>query len=82
MRAGVSRSRYNPNMRVVGIMVLKRRLTEYVRLAGSGETVFVTNHGRVVAELVPPRAQLSPPRLPVVPLTQLLRELGDDRRDR
>lgn len=43
-------------MRVVGIKVLKNRLSEYVRLAGQGETVLVTERDRVVAELVPPAA--------------------------
>jgi len=39
----------------VGLKVLKNRLSEYVRLAASGETVLVTDRDRVVAELVPPR---------------------------
>ncbi|MBA2275755.1 MAG: type II toxin-antitoxin system Phd/YefM family antitoxin [Chloroflexi bacterium] len=43
-------------MRAVGLKVLKNRLSEYVRLAASGETVLVTDRERVVAELVPPRA--------------------------
>ena len=42
-------------MRAVGIKVLKNKLSEYVRLAASGETVLVTDRDRVVAELVPPR---------------------------
>lgn len=42
-------------MRAVGLRVLKNRLSEYVRLAASGETVLVTDRERVVAELVPPR---------------------------
>ena len=96
-------------MRSVGIKVLKNKLSEYVRLAASGETILVTDRDRVVAELGPPRdgrspfladAQLaeavrrgwitppalppgpSPPRAPVAPLGDLLRELQDDRRDR
>jgi prevent-host-death family protein len=44
-------------MRSVGIKVLKNKLSEYVRLAASGETVQVTDRGRVVAELVPPPAK-------------------------
>ena len=32
------------------------KLSEYVRLAASGETVLVTDRDRVVAELTPPRA--------------------------
>lgn len=42
-------------MRAVGIKILKNRLSEYVRLAASGETVLVTDRDRVVAELGPPR---------------------------
>jgi antitoxin (DNA-binding transcriptional repressor) of toxin-antitoxin stability system len=44
-------------MRAVGLRVLKNRLSEYVRLAESGETVLVTDRERVVAELVPPRGE-------------------------
>ena len=43
-------------MRSVGIKLLKNRLSEYVRLASSGEVVLVTERDRVVAELVPPVA--------------------------
>ena len=44
-------------MRVVGIKVLKNKLSEYVRLvATTGETVLVTDRDRVVAELVPTQA--------------------------
>jgi antitoxin (DNA-binding transcriptional repressor) of toxin-antitoxin stability system len=43
-------------MRVVGLKVLKNRLSEYVRLAREGETVLVTDRDHVVAELGPPRA--------------------------
>jgi antitoxin (DNA-binding transcriptional repressor) of toxin-antitoxin stability system len=42
-------------MRAVGLKVLKNRLSEYVRIASSGETILVTDRERVVAELVPPR---------------------------
>ena len=47
-------------MRSVGIKVLKDKLSEYLRLVASGETVLVTDRDRVVAELVPPRAERSP----------------------
>ena len=43
-------------MRAIGIKVLKNKLSEYVRIAASGETVLVTDRDRVVAELGPPRA--------------------------
>ena len=42
-------------MRAVGIKELNNHLSEYVRLAASGETVLVTNRDRVVAEIGPPR---------------------------
>jgi antitoxin (DNA-binding transcriptional repressor) of toxin-antitoxin stability system len=47
-------------MRAVGLKVLKNKLSEYVRLAASGETVLVTDRDRVVAELGPPGAGRSP----------------------
>lgn len=40
--------------------VLKNKLSEYVRLAQGGETILVTDRGRVVAELVPPQAGRGP----------------------
>lgn len=46
-------------MRVVGIKVLKNKLSEYVRLAAGGERVLVTDRDRVVAELVPPQSGTS-----------------------
>lgn len=42
-------------MRAVGLKILKNRLSEYVRLVASGETILVTDRDRVVAELIPPR---------------------------
>ncbi len=47
-------------MRSVDLSVLKRKLSEYVRLAATGETVLVTDRDKVVAELVPPRVDRSP----------------------
>jgi antitoxin (DNA-binding transcriptional repressor) of toxin-antitoxin stability system len=41
-------------MRAVGLKVLKNKLSEYVRLAATGETVLVVDRDRVVAELIPP----------------------------
>lgn len=46
-------------MRVVGLKVLKNRLSEYVRIAAGGERVLVTDRDRVVAELVPPQSGTS-----------------------
>jgi len=47
-------------MRSVGLKVLKNKLSEYIRLAATGETVLVTDRDRVVAEIVPPQAGRSP----------------------
>jgi antitoxin (DNA-binding transcriptional repressor) of toxin-antitoxin stability system len=41
-------------MRQVGLRELKNQLSAYVRLAGAGEHVRITDRGHVVAELVPP----------------------------
>ncbi len=47
-------------MRSIGIRALNSRLSEYVRLAAGGETVLVTDRGRVVAEIGPPQEARSP----------------------
>jgi prevent-host-death family protein len=44
-------------MRTVGLKTLKNKLSEYVRVAAAGETVVITDRGRPVAELVPPKAK-------------------------
>lgn len=41
-------------MKVVGIKLLKARLSEYVRLVKAGETILVTERDEAVAELRPP----------------------------
>lgn len=41
------------NMKAVGVKVLKARLSEYLRLVKTGETVLVTERDEVVAELRP-----------------------------
>ena len=43
-------------MRSVGLKILKNKLSEYVRMAARGETVLITDRKRVVAEIVPPKA--------------------------
>lgn len=48
---------YHRRMKAVGIKQLKIRLSEYVRLARSGETILVSDRDEVVAELGPPRHQ-------------------------
>ena len=53
-------------MTTVGIRELKNRLSEYVRRVGCGETILVTDRGRVVAQLgAPPQngAEWAPPGL-------------------
>ena len=47
--------RYLVRMRSVDIKVLNSKLSEYVRLAASGETILVTDHDQAVAELGPLR---------------------------
>jgi antitoxin (DNA-binding transcriptional repressor) of toxin-antitoxin stability system len=48
-------------MKSVGVKQLKSRLSEYLRLVRSGETVFVTDRDEVVAELRPARRQAGTP---------------------
>ena len=52
--------RYLVRMRSLDITVLHSKLSEYVRLAASGETIFVTNRDQAVAELGPLRETRSP----------------------
>ena len=40
-------------MKTVGIRQLRRRLSEYIRIAQTGERVVITNRGVAVAEFVP-----------------------------
>jgi antitoxin (DNA-binding transcriptional repressor) of toxin-antitoxin stability system len=47
-------------MRSVGLKILKKKLSEYVRLAAGGETVLITDRDRVVAQIVPPQLGRSP----------------------
>ena len=44
-------------MQAIGIKTLKNKLSEYIRAVGAGDTVLVTDRGRVVAELVAPRVR-------------------------
>jgi len=41
-------------MTTVGLKVLKNKLSEYVRAAAAGETVMITDRGKVVAKLISP----------------------------
>ena len=47
-------------MRSVDLKLLKKKLSEYIRLAQGGEVVLITDRGRVVAEICPPRPGRSP----------------------
>ena len=42
-------------MKKVGIKTLKNKLSEYIRLAKTGEVIAITDRGHVVAELRAPR---------------------------
>jgi prevent-host-death family protein len=44
-------------MRTVGLETLKSRLSEFVRAAASGETIVITDRGRPIAEITPPRSK-------------------------
>jgi prevent-host-death family protein len=59
-------------MKTVGIKTLKNKLSEYIRAVAGGETVLVTDRGRVVAEIVPPRvaADASPAERKMAELIQ------------
>src|SRR2546421_13118904 len=51
-------------MKTVGIRELKNRLSEYLRQVRSGESLFVTDRGEVVAEFSPPGHGLSDASVP------------------
>ncbi len=44
-------------MKAIGVKQLKARLSEYLRLVKSGETILVTEREEVVAEMRPARRQ-------------------------
>jgi len=44
-------------MKAVGVKILKARLSEYLRLVKTGETVLVTERDEVIAELRPAHRQ-------------------------
>jgi len=44
-------------MRTVGVKQLKARLSEYLRLVRTGETVLITDREEIIAELRPARRQ-------------------------
>ena len=52
-------TRHRTPARAVDLRDLRSNLHEYFRLASAGETVLVTDCGRVVAEIVPPQVGAS-----------------------
>jgi prevent-host-death family protein len=46
-------------MRTMGIRELKARMSEAMREVQQGQTIEVTNHGQVVALIVPPHRKLN-----------------------
>jgi prevent-host-death family protein len=63
-------------MKSVGVKQLKARLSEYIRMVKTGETVLITDRDEVVAELRPARRQ-GPARLSVEERLQALAEAGE-----
>lgn len=61
-------------MKSVGIKQLKARLSEYVRLARSGELILVSDRDELVAELGPVRHRLPEPGSVDATLDQLARQ--------
>jgi antitoxin (DNA-binding transcriptional repressor) of toxin-antitoxin stability system len=53
----VTTGSYSEVMKVVGVKVLKAKLSEYLRMVKAGETVLVTERDDVVAELRPAHRQ-------------------------
>jgi prevent-host-death family protein len=60
-------------MRTIGIKALKNNLSAYIRAVEAGETVAVTDRGKVVAQLVPAHAP-SKPTTDEDRIAQLVRE--------
>jgi prevent-host-death family protein len=60
-------------MQTVGIKTLKNKLSQYLRAVAAGETVLVTDRGRAVAEIVPPRAR-DEPKTPEERWAELIRQ--------
>src|SRR5437899_11262830 len=63
-------------MKAVGVKQLKARLSEYLRLVKTGETVLITDRDEVVAELRPARRQ-SARGLSVEDELQILADAGE-----
>ncbi len=66
-------------MKAVGVKQLKARLSEYLRLVKTGETVLITDRDEVVAELRPARRQ-SASELSLEDQLQALADAGETTR--
>jgi antitoxin (DNA-binding transcriptional repressor) of toxin-antitoxin stability system len=64
---------YEAVVKAVGVKQLKARLSEYLRLVKSGETILVTERDEVVAELRPSRRQAES----ATSLDEILERLAD-----
>jgi prevent-host-death family protein len=49
-------------MKAVGVKELKNKLSEFLRIVRRGESVLVTEHGTVIAQLAPAPLYLGPQR--------------------
>jgi prevent-host-death family protein len=67
---------YHDGMKSVGVKQLKARLSEYIRLVRTGETVLITDRDEVVAELRPAQRQ-RPAGLSIEERLQALAEAGE-----
>lgn len=47
-------------MRAAGIREIKNKLSEFLRLVRRGETILVTDRGKVIAQIAPPPAAAPP----------------------
>ena len=63
-------------MKAIGVKQLKARLSEYLRLVKTGETVLITDRDEVIAELRPARRQ-SASGLSVEDRLQALADAGE-----
>jgi prevent-host-death family protein len=63
-------------MKSVGVKQLKARLSEYLRLVRTGETVLITDRDEVVAEIRPAHRQ-RPTELSIEDRLQALAEAGE-----
>ncbi len=70
----VATGSYFTSMQSVGIKALKNNLSAYIKAVEAGETVLVTDRGKVVARLVPEKVVHDRPQTEEEILQQLERE--------